>query len=165
MTVQLTDWAMDAHTAAEILGVPVETFRTWRKRHGLLSQGDWMGSGRRPAMHFEFRHLLQATVAQKLMSVGISADIACKAPHYGVFQQFINCEPVEIGFADGQVCCGGYSDDDVRLTFSMEKSGVKVAKEIASNIEANEGRACADAALNSFFAQVDAERARRSSVK
>lgn len=160
MTTKLTNWAMDAQTAASILGVPVETFRTWRKRHGLLPQPDEVSGRRKPPMYFEFRHLLQAMVAQKLMSVGVQAEVACKASHYGVFQSFVNRQRVVVGFFDGQFRAGGYSDDDVCLTLSVEKSGREIANKIAGNIEMHEGSNVAEAALDDFFDYVDAERLR-----
>lgn len=160
MTIQLTDWVVNARTAADILGVPVETFRTWRKRHGLLPQGDWAGSGRAPEMTFQFRHLLQARTAQKLMSVGIPVGQACQAVHYGVFHRFMNREEVRIGFVDGKVHKGANEFEDVFLTFSLENDGMRIAHAIADDISDNRGDDEGEAAFKDFKKTVDEIRAR-----
>lgn len=160
MEVRLTDWAVNARTAADILGVPVETFRTWRKRHGLLPQGDWAGSGRAPEMTFQFRHLLQARTAQKLMSVGVPVGQACEAVHYGVFHQFFNCEEVRIGFVDGKVNKGANDFEDVFLTFSLENDGMRIASALADDIADNRGGDVAEAAYKDFVKTVNSIRAR-----
>ncbi len=166
MTIQLTDWVVNARTAADILGVPVETFRTWRKRHGLLPQGEWSGSGRAPEMTFQFRHLLQAKVAQKLMSVGVPAKDACAVAHYGNFQTFVNREQVRVGFVDGEACVpekpgrSANEYEDVFLTFSLENDGMRIARALAEDISDNRGDDAGEAAYKDFVKTVDEIRAR-----
>ena len=160
MTIKLTDWDVSARTAAEILGIPVETFRTWRKRHGLLPQGEWAGKGRAPEMRFEFRHLLQARTAQKLMSVGIPVGQACEAVHYGVFHRFMNNEEVRIGFVDGKVNEAANELEDVFLTFSLETDGKQIARDIAKDISDKWGDDVGEAAHEGFLNSVNETRAR-----
>lgn len=154
MQVKLADHYVNARTAADILGVPVETFRTWRKRHGLLPQADWKGPGRAPEMMFQFRHLLQARAAQKLMSVGIPVGQACKAVHYGVFQAFFNQDEVRVGFVDGKARDGGNVFEDVFLTFSLENDGMRLARALADNIADHYGDDVAEAAHKDFLNSV-----------
>lgn len=166
MAIKLTDWDVNARTAADILGVPVETFRTWRKRHGLLPQGDWAGRGRAPEMRFQFRHLLQARAAQKLMSVGIPVKDACAAAPCGSFQTFLNREQVRIGFVDGEACVPGKTGpganeyEDVFLTFSLEHDGMRIARALAEDMAENQGDEVGDSAYKGFEETVNKIRAR-----
>lgn len=166
MEIKLTDWSVNARTAADILGVPVETFRTWRKRHGLLPQDEWAGAGRAPEMTFQFRHLLQARVAQKLMSVGVSVKDACAAAYFGNFQTFINEEQVRVGFVDGEVCVpgkpgrGANEFEDVFLTFSLENDGRRIARALADDIADHRGEDVGEAALKDFMEMIEENRAR-----
>ncbi|MBT9385630.1 helix-turn-helix domain-containing protein [Pseudooceanicola sp. CBS1P-1] len=154
MEIKLTDWSINARTAAEILGVPVETFRTWRKRHDFLPQPVWGGTGRAPEMTFQFRHLLQAKAAQKLMSVGVPVGQACKAVHYGVFHDFMNQKEVRIGFVGGKIHPAPNEYEDVFLTFLLENDGASIARKLADDISLSHGNEVGERALQNFWKAV-----------
>ncbi|TRD22092.1 MerR family transcriptional regulator [Palleronia caenipelagi] len=166
MNVKLTDWDVGARTAADILGVPVETFRTWRKRHGLVPTPEWPGRGRAPEMRFQFRDLLQARVAQKLMSVGVSVKDACAAAHHGNFNTFISGGQVRVGFVDGELCVPGKPGrgpneyEDVFLTFSLENDGWRIARQFKEDLADEYGEEVATAAYDDFVKYVEKIRSR-----
>ncbi len=159
MTIRLSEWHVSARIASEILGVPVETFRTWRKRHGLLPQAEWAGPGRAPEKMFQFRHLLQARVAQKLMGVGVPVGQACEAASYGAFRAFMARQDIRVGFTDRAVNPAPDLDEDVFLTFSLENDGIRIARQLADDIATHRGDETGKIALDDFLKAIRDNRA------
>lgn len=155
MSINLTEWSVSAQTAAHILGMPVETLRTWRKRHGLLPQTPTPGSARAPAMSYQLRHLLQVRVAQKLIAIGLSVDTACQAPGYGLFHAFLNGEEVRYGFEGGEIRSSAFDPDGVCITFKIERDGREIVAGLIENIAETSGEQAALEAQMGFDAAVE----------
>lgn len=152
MNVKLEDWAVNARTTSNILGLPVETLRTWRKRHGLLPQ-NWVGSGRAPEKHFQLRDLIQVRVAQKLMSVGVPVSKACQAANVSRMEPFFRGEQYTFGIGDEGLRVEHDRDNDVVLSFYLEKDGLRLARAVSDDIAQHRGTDVGDAALDDFLSE------------
>lgn len=134
-------WSIGSEKMAEALGVPEETFRTWRGRHGLLAH---VQPGRGRAALFNFADALDALLAHKMMKAGVNKDTAC---HYVnsfkiALHSFVSGEPVQIGIVDGEVKGSYDPQTDPVLSVPLDLDGWKIAQvfidDIGSKLGANE---------------------------
>lgn len=150
MNVKLEDWAVNARTAALILDMPLATFRTYRHMYDLLPS-TWAGLGRAPEKHFQLRDLLLARTAQKLVSVGVNARQACREANRCSIEQFFRREPYTFGIGDEGLRVEYDRDNDVVLSFYLEKDGLRLALAVSDDIAQHRGTDVGDAALDDFL--------------
>lgn len=159
MNVKLEDWAVNARTAALILGMPLATFRTYRHMYDLLPS-TWAGLGRAPEKHFQLRDLLLARTAQKLVSVGVNARQACREANRCSMEPFFRREPYTFGIGDEGLRTSYDPENDVVLSFYLENDGWSFAHALAANICEQRGEDVGQAAYLDFQRRVNDLRAR-----
>lgn len=164
MNVKLEDWAVNARTAALILNVSVKTLNTWRFRDGLLPQ-NWAGPGRAPEKCYQLRDLIQVRVAQKLISAGLPVSKACQAANVSHMEQFFRREPYTFGIGDEGLRVEYDRDNDVVLSFYLEKDGLRLARAVSDDIAQHRGTDVGDAALIDFLSAHGFDRSQEALVR
>ncbi|MFA8385402.1 MAG: hypothetical protein ACEPO2_07240 [Pelagibaca sp.] len=152
MNVKLEDWAVNARTAALILNAPLNTLKMWRYRDNLLPQ-NWVGPGRAPEKCYQLRDLIQVRVAQKLMSVGVPVSKACQAANVSHMEPFFRGEQYTFGIGDEGLRVEYDRDNDVVLSFYLEKDGLRLARAVSDDIAQHRGTDVGDAALDDFLSE------------